>query len=421
MSLKFYGGIDVQNQSKIRLFDLTSAHSVSLQPVSSLAGDITFTLPSTAGSANQLLSTDGSGVLSFTLIADANVSGSAAIAYSKLALTGSIVNADINASAAIAYSKLNLSGSIVNADINASAAIVYSKLSLSNSIVNADINAAAAIAYSKLNLTASIVNADIAAGAAIAYSKLAALTANRALQSDGSGFVSVSTVTSTELGYVSGVTSAIQTQLNGKASTALDNLTVSGLAADDLLYASSSSALTRLPIGTNGQVLTVVSGAPAWAASGSESSFKANWTQVNATVTISNASPGVITYTAHGLVTGQAIYFTTSGTLPSPLQPNVIYYVHTVNNANSFTIAATRGGSDINTTTAGSGTHTINTASINVVHNLGSLDITIELYDKTDGSTIRVDEELRTDTNNLLLNASTQASSAGWRVLITTV
>lgn len=41
---------------------------------------------------------------------------------------GSIVNADISASAAIAYSKLNLSNSILNADINASAGIVPSKL-----------------------------------------------------------------------------------------------------------------------------------------------------------------------------------------------------------------------------------------------------------------------------------------------------
>src|SRR5574343_185051 len=59
-----------------------------------------------------------------------------------------------------------------------------------------------------------IVNADINASAAIALSKLSALTASRALQSDGSGVISASSVTSTELGCVSGVTSAIQTQLN---------------------------------------------------------------------------------------------------------------------------------------------------------------------------------------------------------------
>ena len=85
-------------------------------------------------------------------------------------------------------------------------------------IVNADINSSAAIAYSKLNLSNSILNADINSSAAIAYSKLAALTANRALQSDGSGVVSASSVTATELGYLSGVTSAIQTQINNVTS-----------------------------------------------------------------------------------------------------------------------------------------------------------------------------------------------------------
>jgi hypothetical protein len=42
------------------------------------------------------------------------------------------------------------------------------------------------------------------------------LTASRALVSDGSGKVAVSDVTSTELGYLDGVTSAVQTQLDAK-------------------------------------------------------------------------------------------------------------------------------------------------------------------------------------------------------------
>jgi hypothetical protein len=45
------------------------------------------------------------------------------------------------------------------------------------------------------------------------------LTASRALESDSSGKVGVSTVTRVELGYLSGVTSAIQTQLNAKQGT----------------------------------------------------------------------------------------------------------------------------------------------------------------------------------------------------------
>jgi hypothetical protein len=71
----------------------------------------------------------------------------------------------------------------------------------------------------------SIVNADINSAAAIDLSKLAALTASRALQSSASGEIETSTVTNTELGYVSGVTSAIQTQLNAKLALAGGTMT----------------------------------------------------------------------------------------------------------------------------------------------------------------------------------------------------
>ena len=64
------------------------------------------------------------------------------------------------------------------------------------------------------NSISNIENADISATAAIAFSKMANLTASKALQSDSNGDVSASGVTNTELGYVSGVTSAIQTQLD---------------------------------------------------------------------------------------------------------------------------------------------------------------------------------------------------------------
>lgn len=51
------------------------------------------------------------------------------------------------------------------------------------------------------------------------------LTASRALVSNGSGKVAVSSTTSTELGYLSGVTSKVQTQLNNKLPTSGGDLT----------------------------------------------------------------------------------------------------------------------------------------------------------------------------------------------------
>ena len=142
---------------------------------------------------------------------------------------------------------------ITNAMVSNSAAIAYSKLNLGTSIVNADVSGSAAIAYSKLNLGTSIVNADINASAAIALSKLAAATASRALVSDASGFVTAATTTSTEIGYVNGVTSAIQTQINDKApiasatftgTTTVAQIIDSGLTADTVPYANASKQLT---------------------------------------------------------------------------------------------------------------------------------------------------------------------------------
>jgi len=76
------------------------------------------------------------------------------------------------------------------------------------------------------------------------------LTASRALASDGSGKVAASSVTATELGYVSGVTSALQTQLNAKApftqpvESKAANYTITAADANDLLYFTNASAAT---------------------------------------------------------------------------------------------------------------------------------------------------------------------------------
>ena len=66
------------------------------------------------------------------------------------------------------------------------------------------------------------------------------LTANRVLIANGSGKVAVSAVTSTELGYLDGVTSAIQTQLNGKVPT---SRTVNGKAL------TSNISITKADVG----------------------------------------------------------------------------------------------------------------------------------------------------------------------------
>lgn len=73
------------------------------------------------------------------------------------------------------------------------------------------------------------------------------LTANRALISNAQGKVAVSSVTNTELGYLSGATSSIQTQLNGKASTSLDNLSANGQMVVDSQNGTISNCILEIP------------------------------------------------------------------------------------------------------------------------------------------------------------------------------
>ncbi len=167
------------------------------------------------------------------------------------------------------------------------------------------------------NSITNIENADIKAAAAIAVNKLAALTASKAVVSDGSGFISSATTTSTEIGYVNGVTSAIQTQLDAKIPKTLTTTT------GDIIYASSANTPARLGVGSNGQVLTLAAGIPSWASAGNK---------------VIQSKSG--TYTA--LITDDVILADTSSAwqlgLPTGVTGKLIKVLKTSVDANALTI-----------------------------------------------------------------------------------
>lgn len=80
-------------------------------------------------------------------------------------------------------------------------------------------------------------------------------------------------------------------------------------------------------------------------------------TQV-AQCTISIASPGVVTKTAHDKEVGDRVYFTVAdlSTLPTGLALNTMYYVQSVPTADTFTVSASDGGAAINTSGSVTGT-----------------------------------------------------------------
>jgi hypothetical protein len=86
--------------------------------------------------------------------------------------------------------------------------------------------------------------------------------------------------------------------------------------------------------------------------------WSANIGLTESSVTISAASPGVLTGAVLlNMIEGQSIIFDTTGVLPTPLLPGVTYYIKSLVGATS-NISATGGGTAINTT-GGSGTHYI--------------------------------------------------------------
>lgn len=71
-----------------------------------------------------------------------------------------------------------------------------------------------------------------------------------------------------------------------------------------------------------------------------------------------NTGTETITITSHGFVNGNKVRFISSGTLPGGLSANIDYFIINTT-VNTFQISATLGGSAINLTSGGTGTHTV--------------------------------------------------------------
>lgn len=76
-------------------------------------------------------------------------------------------------------------------------------------------------------------------------------------------------------------------------------------------------------------------------------------------VTISIASPGVVSLAAHGLLANDSVVFSTTGALPTGLTAGAQYFVKTVLTSGTFTVSASSGGTVINTSGSQSGTQSM--------------------------------------------------------------
>jgi len=102
------------------------------------------------------------------------------------------------------------------------------------------------------------------------------------------------------------------------------------------------------------------------------------------TVTISNATPAVVTLTANTttpIISGTAIMFQTTGALPLPLAPYTVYYATYVT-ATTFKLSSSYAnyvaGTFINTSTAGSGTQSLSPRGIAVSSLAGASSVPLQ-------------------------------------------
>lgn len=144
------------------------------------------------------------------------------------------------------------------------------------------------------------------------------------------------------------------------------------------------------------------------------------------TVTVTIATPGVVSWTAHGLPAGWPVKFSTSGALPTGITAGTVYYVIATGlTANTFQISATPGGSAVNTSGTQSGTHKIGTVRYIYAFMSGATmtleaSTTTHATDAATGVEIKSGDATRTlvgmafDSSTAWVDSSTQRFVRSW-------
>lgn len=145
------------------------------------------------------------------------------------------------------------------------------------------------------------------------------------------------------------------------------------------------------------------------------------------TVTISNASPALVTLTSNTTfpqADGTVFMFETTGALPLPLKPLTRYYVKYLT-ATTFNLSTTSGGTAINSTSAGSGVQTISIRAVPVSSLTGANDVPLSQYTLIVSDVSRftlafgTNDYLSTVYDPMLIRWSDQESVTEWVPAIT--
>jgi collagen type VII alpha len=326
----------VSAASSLTLVGSTSG-TVTIQPAA-IAGNYTLTLPGDDGTNGQALTTDGTGVLSWTTVAASPGGSTTQLQYN-------------NAGAFAGASGLTTNGTeltIASGTKTASAPLLDMTQTWNN----------AAVTFTGLKFnatdTASAAGSlllDIGTGGGTYASKFSVSKAGTIL-SAATG-ASASVISSASFKIYSNTYFAVES--GGGIAMTLERNVSTGLRVGSQMpigWASTVDAWNNAPdlLLTRRAAANLRLGA-------------ADVGATTATVTITIAAPGVVTWSSHGFSTGTPVVFTTTGALPTGITSGTTYYAVVVD-ANTFQIASSVANAIASTptviTTSGtqSGTHT---------------------------------------------------------------
>jgi hypothetical protein len=340
----------VQDVSKVRVYGANATNYVEIT-APALAANKILTLPDTDGSNGHVLTTDGAGTLRWAApsggggggtpdpgsVTNTEVSATANIAQSKIAnLTTDLAGKEPTLTAAgntTTYYRGDKTWAALNTSVVPEVTNLYFtnarvlgvplaglNTSLTGAVVATDsILEAFGKTQNKLN---GFVDWSTAGVATLDPTRLNLTTANRAIVTNATGTPVVSSVTTTELGYVSGATSNIQTQLNAKQAT-IDKTTVQDV-SKIRIYGANTTNYVELSAatltgnrtlafpdsnGATGNVLTT------------DGSGNLSWSNLATTspVTSVNTQTGAVTLTTTNIAEGTNFYYTNARGIASTI------------------------------------------------------------------------------------------------------